>query len=95
MFEDIRRNKIKSGIIVSMFLVLITLIFYYICILLDLGPFSIIFALIFSIITTFISYYNSDKIILSISKARPATEEENRKLIDILDGLMIASRIII
>lgn len=91
MFEDIRRNKIKSGVIVSIFLLMITLIFYYICILLDLGPFSIVFAFIFSIITTFASYYNSDKIILSLNKARPASKEEDLKLVNILDALMVSS----
>lgn len=31
MYEDIKRNKIKTGVIVSIFLVVIALIVYYIC----------------------------------------------------------------
>ena len=77
MYEDIRSNKIKTGVIISIFIVVITLILYYICMAFDLGPFSIIIALAFSILASFASYYNSDKIILSMSKARPATHEEN------------------
>lgn len=91
MFEDIRKNKIKTGIIVSIFLLLITLIIYYICIAFDLGTYSIIFALGFSIITTFASYYNCDKIVLSINNARPATHTENQKLTNILDALILSS----
>ncbi len=92
MFEDIKKNKIKSGIIVSGFILIITLIIYYICMALDLGgPFAIIFAMSFSIITSFASYYNSDKIILSVTKARPATLEEDTKIVHILDALMISS----
>lgn len=91
MYEDIRSNKIKTGVIISIFIVVITLILYYICMAFDLGPFSIIIALAFSIIASFASYYNSDKIILSMSKARPATHEENQKLVNILDALVISA----
>jgi len=91
MFNDIKKNKIKSGFIVSIFILVITLIIYYICMDFNLGPVSIVFALTFSIITAFCSYYYSDKIILSISKARPATKEENLKLVNILDSLVISS----
>ncbi len=91
MYEDIRANKIKSGIIVSIFIIVITLILYYICMAFDFGPMSIVFALIFSIIASWATYYNSDKIVLSMSHARPATHEENQKLVNILDALVISS----
>lgn len=91
MYEDIRKNKIKTGFIVGGFLVIITLIVYYICLAFDFGPFSIIFALIVSIISSFITYYNSDKIVLALNRARPATVEENRKLVNILDALVVAA----
>lgn len=91
MIEDIKRNKLKSGFIVSVFIVVITLIIYYICIYFDFGPASVIFALTFSIISAWASYYNSDKIVLSLNKARPATHEENQKLVNILDALMLSS----
>lgn len=91
MFQDIKKNKIKSGLIVSLFLIMITLILYYICMYFDLGYISIIIALTFAILSTFGSYYFSDKIILSLNNARPATEEENRQLVNILDGLMVSA----
>lgn len=91
MYEDITKNKIKTGIIISIFIIVITLIVYYICMAFDLGTFSIIIALAFSILSAWGSYYYSDKIILSFNHARPATEEEDAKLIDILDGLMVSS----
>ncbi len=91
MFEDIRKNKIKTGFIVSIFIILVTLVIYYICIAFDLGSTSIIIALAFSIISTFITYYNCDKIVLASCKARPATMEEDKKLLGILDALMISS----
>lgn len=92
MFEDIKKNKVKSGFIVSGFIIMITLIVYYLAMAFDIsGPMAITIAMIFSIVTTFASYYNSDKIILSVTRARPANEEEDRKLVHILDALMISS----
>lgn len=91
MYEDIKRNKIKSGFIVIGFVLVITLIIYYICMAFDLGVFSIVIALIVSILTAWASYYNSDKIVLKLNKARPATHEENQKLVNILDALMVTS----
>ena len=91
MFEDIKKNKMKSLFIVFMFLIMISLIIYYICMALDLGHISIVIAMVFSIITTWGSYYYSDKIVLSLNKARPATKEENLQLVNILDALMVSS----
>lgn len=91
MFEDIQKNKMKSLFIVLLFLVFISFIVYYICLALDLGPTSIIIAMIFSIATTWGSYYYSDKIVLSLNKARPATEEENLRLVNILEALVVSS----
>lgn len=91
MFEDIKKNKMKSWIIVLLFLVFISLIVYYICMALDLGEMSIVIAMIFSIASTWGSYYYSDKIVLSLNKARPATKEENLKLVNILESLVVSS----
>ena len=91
MFQDIKKNKFKSLIIVSLFILMITIIIYYICMYFELGYMSIVIAMIFSIGTTFASYYYSDKIILTLNNARPATEEENQKLVNILDALMVTA----
>ena len=91
MLRDIKKNKLKTGLIVSIFIVLITLIVYYVCYAFELGPISIVIALVVSIISAWSSYYFSDKIVLSMNKARPATEYEDKKLVDILDSLMLSS----
>lgn len=91
MYEDIKRNKIKTGIIVSIFIIAITFIVYYICMAFDLGYFSVIIALMFSIISAWSSYYYSDKIILSLNGARPATPEEDKKILNILDSLVVSA----
>ena len=91
MYEDIKKNKVKTGVVVFIFLTMITLILYYICHALDFGEFAIIIALIFSIISTIATYYNCDKIVLASVKARPATKEEDLQLTNILEALMVAS----
>ena len=91
MFEDIKRNKMKSWLIIMLFLAFIAVIIYYICMALDLGKTSIVIAIIFAFISTWGSYYYSDKIVLSLNKARPATKEENQKLVNILDSLVVSS----
>ena len=91
MFETSKKNKFESGIIISIFILVITLIVYYICNALRLGTMSIVISLIFSISSAWASYYYSDKIVLSLNKARPATKEEDQKLVNILDALMVTA----
>ena len=91
MFEITKKNKLESGVIIGIFILVITLIIYYICNALDLGSISIVIALIFSIASAWGSYYYSDKIVLVSCKARPATKEEDQKLVNILDALMVTS----
>lgn len=91
MFKNIISNKLKSWIIIFGFLTLISLILYYVCMSLNLGPISIVISLIFSVVSTWGSYYYSDKIILGINKARPATKAENLQLVNILDSLVTSS----
>ena len=74
MYEDIRNNKIKTGLIICLFLVVITLIVYYVCMAFDLGSISIVIAMVFSIATSWASYYYSDRIVLSVNRAHPADQ---------------------
>lgn len=93
MFQASKKNKIESGIIISIFIIIITLIIYYVCNSLELGNLSIIIALIFSIGSSWASYYYSDKIVLASCKARPATKEEDLKIVNILDALMVTANL--
>lgn len=92
MYEDIKKNKRKTGVIVFSFLTMITLILYYICYMFDISSYAAItIALTFSIISTIATYYNCDKIVLASVKAREATREEDLQLTNILEALMVAS----
>ncbi|MCL2354712.1 MAG: M48 family metallopeptidase [Oscillospiraceae bacterium] len=92
MFEDIRKNKMKSHLVVGCFILVITLIIYYLSIAFDVGAsVAITFALAFSIPTAWASYYFSDKIVIKMTGAKPATMEENKRMIQSLEAIMLAS----
>lgn len=91
MYDDIRKNKIKTGIIVAIFMAMISCIIYTICYYFGYSEYAMFIALVFSIISTIATYYNCDKIVLASVRARPATKDEDLQLTNILDDLMVTS----
>lgn len=91
ILKAVRDNKIHTYFIILGFFLIISLIIYFICYYLNLGVFSVVIALGVSIATSIISYYNCDKMVLAINGARPATEEQDKLLSSVLDGLCISS----
>ena len=92
ILKDVRNNKIKTGFIVTCFFVIVALFIYFISLwLFESTGIAVVFGLTFSFISAFASYYNSDKIVLSLNKARVATKEEYAQLNNILEGLCLAT----
>ena len=91
ILQSVRKNKISSFFIVSLFIIVIMVGVYCVCIYNDLGALSIPIALVFSILPAIISYYNCDKMVLGLNGARPATREQDLQLSVILENLCIAS----
>lgn len=57
-----------------------------------LGNVNILYiAVIVSIFSSFFSYYYSDKLVLSMSKARPVSQETNRELYRLVENLCITA----
>ncbi len=92
ILREVRRNKLKTGFIITLCFAFLTLVVYF---------FSLFFVhnvyiaaaigLSFAFISAFASYYNSDKMILSINNARPATREEFLQLNVSLEALCISA----
>lgn len=55
------------------------------------NPAILIFAVIFSVLISFVSYWNSDKIILATSHAQLVTHKENPDLYNIVENLSITA----
>ena len=91
ILQSVRKNKISSFFIVSLFIIVIMVGVYCVCIYNDLGVLSIPIALVFSILPAIISYYNCDKMVLALNGARPATREQDLRLSVILENMCIAS----
>ena len=92
MFDSTIKNKRKTTGIVVGFAIFIGLIVYALVYLFSEGSmFAFTFAMIAAILSTIGSYYNCDKIVLSMSNARPATIEQNKRMVENLEGLCIAA----
>ena len=92
MFQAVRSNKTKTTVIVVCIFLFFAAIIYTISFLLfDMGIITAIIAVVISFIGSFAAFWNSDKIVLSLHRARPATPEQDAKLNNILEGLCIAA----
>ena len=92
MFQAVTTNRTKTTFIVAIIFLFFAAIIYFISFfLLELGYFSVIIALLISFAISFGAYWNSDKIVLRIHNARPATAKQDAKLNNILEGLCIAA----
>lgn len=93
MFDISKSNKMKTYSIVSIFIIVCSLCVYFLSYLCfkEASVAMAIFAMIISVIIAWGSYYNSDKIVLKLNGARPATKEENQRMVENLEGLCIAA----
>jgi len=93
IYEQVDANKRKSWIIIILFILFITGVAWVFSQTLEFGPGFIGVALIISGIMSFASYYWSDKIILSLSGARPADKEKDFDFYTVTENLIMAARI--
>lgn len=93
MFDESRSNKKKTYGIVAIFIVFLALVVYFLGVLWfpEASVTVAIVSMIFAVISAWSSYYFSDKIVLSLNGARPATKEENQRMVENLEGLCIAA----
>lgn len=80
-------NKVKSGIVIASFIGFITLATYLICYALGFDFSAVGIALILSGLLSFISFYYSDRIILSISGAVPANKRDHFDFYTVVENL--------
>lgn len=98
IYEVQSSNKIKSNIIVFLFLIFSFVVVYVLAQAFgyfmdyEVGGLGYVgIAFIVSGVSTFISYYFSDQIVLSISNARPATKKEDIIFRQVAQNLSIGS----
>jgi len=91
IYNQISSNKIKTWIIMILFIIFFLTVSYILGRALGYGMSFAGIMLIISGLMSFTSYYYSDKIVLSMSGARPATKAEFRDFYTIVENLSIAS----
>jgi heat shock protein HtpX len=91
MFELIRSNKRRSIALIVAFVVVLSLVGAAVGVLLGYGPQGTVVALLISGAIAFASYWKSDAIALSVSRAKPADPQQYQRLHNLVEGLCIAS----
>ncbi|MCW1930424.1 MAG: M48 family metallopeptidase [Candidatus Kerfeldbacteria bacterium] len=92
VYNRIQENKIKTAILISLFLAFIITLGYAYSILTDTPPQGIIFfAAMLSIIMSMVSYFAGDKIALASSRAHEVSKEANPYLYRIVENVSIAA----
>lgn len=98
IYEVQQSNKLKSGVITSLFFLFSVVAIYFVSSAFGIyngyetgGLGYVGIALIFSGVSTFISYYYSDKIVLGISGARVANSKEDKLFTSVAENLCIGA----
>ena len=91
-YQLVSKNKQKTWLIMIGFIAFITASAYFMSQAFGYGPDFIGFALIFSGVSSFLSYYFSDKIILSLSSAKLATREEFFNFYTVAENIALSQR---
>ncbi len=91
MYEQIAANKRKTVFLVALFVVLTFLVGAAFVFFLKGGVIGLAIVAIIVIVGSVISYYNSDKVALAMSRAKPADPVEYARYHNLVEGLCIAS----
>lgn len=91
VYEAVGSNKLKSTLVILLFSAFVVSTIWGLTQAFGLGPELVGFALIFVGISSFVSYWWSDKIILSISGARPANRKKDFHFYTVTENLCLAA----
>lgn len=93
VYEQIDSNKRKSFFVMALFVAFVVFVVWIFGKAFDYGLSGLGIALIFAGAMSFSSYYWSDKIILAISGARPASRKKDFLFYTVVENLCLAARI--
>ena len=99
MYEHIAKNRAKTILIIIGFVFFLSLIGYFLGMYFDYrygmgAAYSVtlmVIALVIALFASFGSYYFSDRIVLSMTGARPVSREDDPRLYYMVEGLSIAA----
>ena len=92
IYAQINQNKIKSGLIVVLFFVLVSFLIYVLGRAMGYSGYSLfVFAFFISFISSFFSYFFSDKIVLTMHRAIPANRTKHFDFYTVAENLALAA----
>jgi heat shock protein HtpX len=91
VYEQIAANKRRTFFIIAAFIVLIVVVVEVINYFTGGGIIGLIIAFVIAIGSSVVAYYNSDKVALTMSRARPADPQQYARYHNLVEGLCIAS----
>lgn len=91
MFNEVRNNKIKSVVLISIFIILIAGLGAGLGGLYGSFSLGVGMAVIFASIYAVIAYYSGDSMLLSLSGAKEATKKDYPHLVNVIEGLSVAA----
>jgi heat shock protein HtpX len=92
-YDAMGENKRNSIVLIAVVFALVLLVAYFFAYLTDLGPIGPVIAIFIAVAYSIGGYYYSDKIVLSISGAKPAEKKDYPYLYNTTEGLAIAAGI--
>lgn len=91
MYDQISSNKLRSAALIVVFVLLVALVGYVFGQATDWGYLGLVLALVVAFVMSWGSYWYSDKIVLSMSRARPVDRDTEPYLVNTVEGLAIAA----
>ncbi|MDZ4824970.1 MAG: M48 family metalloprotease [Actinomycetota bacterium] len=91
MYEQIAANKRRSAFLIFIFALIVAGVVVAINFLISGGVVGFVIAAVIAITLSFVSYFNSDKVALRMSRAHPADPREYARYHNLVEGLCIAS----
>lgn len=91
MYERISSNVRKTWLLIAVFILLVAAVGWAFGYWTGVGNWGLPIAVGVALLMTWGSYFNSDKIALSVSRAKPADRTEHAQLFNIVEGLSIAA----
>lgn len=93
VYEEVDFNKRRSAIVMILFVVFVVGFVWLLGQVFGTDPSIIILAAVFSIGSALVSYYSGDKIVLSLTNAKPANRQEHFNFYTSAENLALATQI--
>jgi heat shock protein HtpX len=91
LYDQVTSNKRRSALLIAAFVLFAALVAVVLTQLLRWGIAGVVIALVVAVGMSFVAYWKSDAVALSMSRARPADPVEYARLHNIVEGLCIAA----